>query len=114
MKQLPEQFRKNTYNYIQVWRDEDYAIYRQEDAGKFVAYEVFKINKNKEREIAGQVFPPSETVPPDTQWGTNAWTVATMHQAEIKVFQMRQDAENRKNAILAAPAGSNFNDHTSG
>lgn len=102
MKPLAKEFRKNTYDYFQVWRDDTYAIYRQMDASKIVAYEVFKINRNEEREMMGNLIAASESVPPTTQWGTNAWTVATMADCWEKIEQMRSAPEKSATIAIAA------------
>lgn len=93
MKPLEQIFRKNGFDYQQVWRDEDYAIYEQWDGEKLIAYEVFKTNKNEAREIAGVAIAASESVPGNKQWGTNAWTVYTLEEAQGKVDMMKS---NRK------------------
>jgi hypothetical protein len=81
MKKLELEYKKNGFTYQQVFRDDVTAIYSQSDEEGVIAYEVFKINKNEEREIFGKVFPASESVPPTTQWGNNAYTVHTLEKA---------------------------------
>lgn len=91
MKLLQTEFRKNGYDYKQVWRDEDYAIYTQSSNG-FLAYEVFEIKKNKEREMWGQTFEESESVPPSTEWGRKAFTCGNIERCHFLVSRMRQES----------------------
>jgi len=65
-------------------------IYEQRDGERFIAYEVFKINQNAEREIFGKVFPESESMPPTNQWGKNSFTVRTIEEAMNKIKEMKQ------------------------
>jgi hypothetical protein len=81
---VKETFSKGGFDYQLVDRKEDVCIYSQSDEGKLIAFEVFKVNKNPDREIFGKHYEASESVPPTTQWGTNAFTVHTIEQALLR------------------------------
>jgi hypothetical protein len=62
MKTLEVQFRKNGFDYVQICRNGDIAIYKQfsEQASWF---EVVVIQKNPDRVIAGIQISASESMP---------------------------------------------------
>lgn len=90
---LPIEFTKNTFEYKQYWRDENYAIYKQTSSGKFIAYEVFRISKNDAWERFGRFFEACETVPSSKQWGTVAFTCATVEDCHEKVRNMQRNTK---------------------
>lgn len=102
-KPLPPTFRKHGYEYVQAWRDEDYAIYSQASGSKFVAYEVYRITKNDPGERFGKVFEATESIPSSEQWGRTAYTVATIAEAHDKIGIIeasRREPQEPKNTPL--------------
>jgi hypothetical protein len=81
---IKENFSKGGFDYQLIDRKEDVCIYAQSDEGKLIAFEVFKVNQNPDREMFGKAYEASESVPPTTQWGSNAFTVHTIEQALLK------------------------------
>lgn len=94
---LPLQFNKNSYQYKQVWRDEDYAIYSQICDGVIYAFEVYRISKNESGELFGKYFEASESIPSSEQWGKTAYTVADMERA----FKRIEDMKARKKEVAS-------------
>lgn len=85
MTQYPTQFRKNSWSYRQLKRTGNVALYEQ---GGGCAYEVIRIKQNPERTIKGNVIPPHEAGPGDSEWGRNGWTLATIQRAEEKFAEI--------------------------
>lgn len=83
MKQLSEHIRKGGFDYYKV---KEYAgigyIYRQEDNGKTVAFEVFKHKENTQFNCIS--FPGNEA------FGFWAWTYRNLEDAEkrLKTFDI--------------------------
>ena len=73
MKTLPIEFTKNGFQYRQLARDGNAALYSQ-TKGDFGAYEVFAIQSHNGREIAGKLIPPAEFGPSSEEWGSKGWT----------------------------------------
>lgn len=94
MRPLPLEFRKNTFHYKQILRNETHAVYAQIDNGDVIAYEVFKINKNREFILHGNVIQASESVPSNEQWGVKAWTVRTLDHAKEKFEELTHNKQN--------------------
>lgn len=86
MKPLEKKYNKNGFAYELVDRQGDVAIYSQTlpETGKIIAYEVFEVMKNKEREIAGKIIGAGESVPNIKQWGAYAFTVYDLEAAKLK------------------------------
>jgi hypothetical protein len=74
MKKLETTIKKNAFEYVQVNRNDVYAIYAQFYNGVLIGHEVFKINKYEEREIPGVKIPAHEAMPGDNQFGVTAWS----------------------------------------
>ncbi|HMT75797.1 MAG TPA: hypothetical protein PKA77_17115 [Chitinophagaceae bacterium] len=76
MKILELQYKKNGYDHRQIFRQDDIAIYETTtpESGRVIGYEVFIIQKNKSRVIAGQQIAASESTPSNEQWGKSGWT----------------------------------------
>lgn len=93
-------YRKNGYNFSQVSRTGDVAVYAQvdPDSGKAVAYEVFIVQKRKEFTIAGNTIPAKEGCPSNEQWGAEGYTVHTIPQATVKEAILQKRVDDRKNA----------------
>lgn len=91
MKLLSNEIHKNGYTYLQCFRGEKSAMYRQvdkEDPSKVYAYEVFKLKINKGGERFGQVFDDSEAFPNDEAFGKWAWTYSTLTNAIEKFREL--------------------------
>ena len=93
MKQLETQVKSKGFVFEILERTEFAAIQSQkcQDSGRLVAYEVFRINKNEERQISGVKIAASESRPSNEQFGTSAWCYSlsgtTQEQAYARAMQ---------------------------
>lgn len=87
---LPTEFSRHGYDYKQVERSDNVAIFEQSFEGEFVAFEVFRIKKEKERNIMGKIYPPAEVVPSTEKWGTYGFTVRTLERAHMRKAQLEE------------------------
>ena len=83
MKQLESNYKKYGYNFRQIEREGDIAIYEQSDpeTGKVYAFEIFIIQKNEASEIFGNSVEARESVPSTEKWGKEAFTTWTLKEA---------------------------------
>lgn len=83
---------KPGYNLKQKWRDGHYAVYELTDneTGKFVCLEVFKIKIRETGPPQSKSEYPRESIPHDEAWGRDGYTVYTMEQAQEKINIMKQ------------------------
>lgn len=94
MKTLELKFRKNGFDYEQVYRTGDIAVYRQSQ-GKGVWFETFVVQKNPVRIIAGITIAASESMPGNEAWGRKGWTYGQESEAMAKCEELRLLAERR-------------------
>jgi hypothetical protein len=89
MKILPKQFHKGGFDYEQVFREGNIAIYRQTKAGQcWEAFEVGRIRENRARTVFGKEFDASESWPTSEEWGIRAWTCETQSRAKELALAM--------------------------
>lgn len=81
---LPEEFSQNGFEFKEIERKKDIAIFAQHKSNGLVGYEVIKINKHEGYEIAGNKIEPAEIYPSAQQWGTFGWTYSTLKEAKEK------------------------------
>lgn len=70
MKPIPNNFRKNGYDYRLLEREGNVAIYEQVKPNRVYAFEVVKIRSSKARSAFGHDFEAAERLPSDDDWGT--------------------------------------------
>lgn len=113
MKRLPDTYTKGDYVYQCISRDEDIAIYSQNDkvTGKLYAYEVFIIQKNEAGFRFGKDFEATESVPNSERWGKEAYTVREFDKIPefIEILQQRL-TERVKNQIQRGTVGAKIDD----
>lgn len=97
MKPLPQQYRKNSYDFNLVEREGDVAIYEQidPDTKRRVAFEVFEVLKKPERNIGERVVEANEGCPSNEDWGTFGFTVWTLEAAKEKQKMLLENIQNR-------------------
>jgi len=69
---LPTQFRHNRFDYRQIAREGDAAIYEQRWTGyaeASITYELIHIRRREGFEIAGRLVEPAEVYPKSEAWG---------------------------------------------
>jgi hypothetical protein len=88
MEKLPENIKKNGFDYKQVKRTDKAAIYAQYMTGGtlLIGYEVFQIFEQKESDtiIAGNPihYENKELFPSDEAFGKFAWSFQSLQRAE--------------------------------
>ena len=86
-KPLPTRFQRNGFDYQQIARDKDAAIYQQTWRGCLdpsVCYEVIRIRRREVTEIAGNLLEPAEVYPRSEAWGVDGFTFADKDAAFAK------------------------------
>lgn len=96
MKLLDQSFRKNGFNFLQVKRVGDVAIYRKANAVFILGYEVFRIQRHNGRRIGDAEIPPAEFMPSSEQWGTLGFTCMTLDAAEARFMDMLNTEKKEK------------------
>ena len=95
-RRLPETFTYNQYQFDQLCRTKNTAIYVQHIAGRQKAYEVILIalTARKPVRVNGHVrwesCEPYERYPGSELWGTSGWTYTTIEAAREKYDQLNQ------------------------
>jgi hypothetical protein len=90
IKRLPEKFTRNRYQFEQLCRTENTAIYLQHINGRQKGYEVIVIAvaDRKAARVNGRVTwepcEPYECYPNSEGWGTYGWTYTTEVDAQAK------------------------------
>jgi len=101
MKKIEKSFVSKGFEFKQVLRDGDMAIYEKHAPGsKCSSYELIHITSHNGYVIAGNKIPPSEVYPGDSQWGTYGWTYTTLKDAKAKLDEklefIKKNKENKK------------------
>src|SRR5262245_8364685 len=74
-KPLPVEFRSGDFNYRQIARQGNAAIYEQRSKdSENVAYEVVRIRRRAQFEINGRSVEPAEVYPKSEAWGVDGFT----------------------------------------
>ena len=76
-KPLPKEFRRNDFNYRQIAREGNAAIYEQTWNGcdnPSVSYEVIRIRCRDGFRIGGRFVEPAEVYPNSKAWGVDGFT----------------------------------------
>ena len=84
---LPTQFRHDGFDYRQIAREGDAAIYEQVWAGcsiPSVRYEVVRIRRREGFEIGGRLIEPAEVYPNSEAWGVDGFTLTDKDAAFAK------------------------------
>jgi hypothetical protein len=91
-KPLASRFRRDGFDYRQIAREGNAAIYEQRWTGyaePSVCYEIIRVKRREGFEIAGRWIPPAEVYPNSEAWGVDGFTVTDKDAAFAKLRQMR-------------------------
>jgi hypothetical protein len=91
-KPLPTRLRRNGFDYRQIAREGDAAIYEQTWDGcsnPSVAYEVVRIRRREASEIAGKLIGAAEVYPRPEAWGIDGFTFTDKGAAFAKLRELR-------------------------
>jgi hypothetical protein len=81
---LPKEFRRGGFDYRQIARDRNAAIYKQTWNGcrdPAVCFEVVRIKRRQGFEIKGKFIEPGEVYPNSEAWGADGFTVTDKEAA---------------------------------
>ena len=90
-KPLPTQFSRDGFNYRQIAREGDAAIYDQTWSGSSspsVCYEVVRIRQREGFQIDGRVVEPAEVYPKSDSWGIDGFTLTDKDAAFAKLREL--------------------------
>ena len=90
-KPLPTQFRHRRFNYRQIAREGNAAIYEQTWSGchnPSVCYEVIRIRRREAFQIDGRFVEPAEIYPKSEAWGTDGFTLTDKDAAFAKLREL--------------------------
>ena len=79
---LAKEFIQSKFNFKQIWREGDLAIYEKwKDGWVKKGYEAIKIRRHNGYTIGGIFCEPAEMYPSDNQWGVLGFTATTYDEA---------------------------------
>ena len=90
-KPLPTQFRRDGFDYRQIAREGNGAIYEQRWTGcaePSVCYEVIRIRRREGFQIGGRFVEPAEVYPNSEAWGVDGFTLRDKDAAFAKLREL--------------------------
>jgi hypothetical protein len=88
-KPLPVRFRHGGFDYRQIYRSGDFAVYQQTWKGSdSAAFEVIRIRQREGFEIGGRLVEPAEVYPNCEAWGADGSTVLSRDAAFEKLREI--------------------------
>jgi len=90
-KPLPKEFRRDGFQYRQIVREKNGAIYQQIWNGcpnSSIAYEVVRVRLRKGFRIGGRIVQPAEVYPRSEAWGTDAFSYTNKDAAFAKLHEL--------------------------
>jgi len=98
-KRLPKEFRRDGFNYRQIAREGDVAVYEQtwlNRAEPSRSYEVIRVRRRDGFQIGGRFIEPAEVYPASELWGVNGFTFADRNKAFDKFFEISLEEPARR------------------
>ena len=101
MKKIEKTFSSKGFDFKQLTREGDMAIYEKRAPGsECPSYELIHITSHNGYVIGGNKIPPSEVYPGDSQWGVHGWTYPSLELAKSnfkeKASIVKKSVENKK------------------
>jgi len=90
-KPLHKEFRRDGFNYRQVAREGDIALYEQRWTGcpeSAVCFEVIRVRQREGFQIDGRFVEPAEIYPASELWGVDGFTFTERNRAWDKFFEI--------------------------
>jgi hypothetical protein len=89
-KPLPIRFRRDGFDYLQIYRKGDFAIYQQTWKGNehSAAFELIRIRRREGFQIRGRFVEPAEVYPKAEAWGVDGWTLQDEEAAFRKLREV--------------------------
>jgi hypothetical protein len=100
---LPARFRHNGFDYRQIARKGDAAIYEQRWTGcaePSVCYEVIRIRRRDGFQISEKFIEPYEVYPNSDAWGVDGFTFTDRNKAFDKFFEISLEEPARTGRAL--------------
>jgi hypothetical protein len=90
-KRLAKEFQRGGFTYRQIYREGDFAIYRQTWYGneQSAAFEVIRIRRREAFQIGTRFVEPAEVYPNSEAWGVDGFTLTDKDAAFAKLSAMR-------------------------
>ena len=108
-KPLPTQLRRKKFNYQQIYREGDVAIYKQIWKGNehSAVFEVIRIRQREGFRIGGRFVEPAEVYPGSEAWGVDGFTLTDKDAAFAKLMVSDNSVGNirRRNRSLVQKMG---------
>lgn len=93
---LETKFKHGGFDYRQLQREGNVALFEQAKGGAVVSYEVVIVRVKPASSIQGRIIPEREAYPSNEEWGTFAWTVVRLEDAKERFNRLvdaSQDSE---------------------
>jgi len=95
MKHLAYRMKKGGFDYEQIIRSKNIALYAQYSGGTKIAHELFIIPKReKTMDIYGKDYAPSELMPSNEMFGTSAWSITKDQLQALSSFRKLVEQKN--------------------
>lgn len=88
MRPLATEFTHGGYQYRQVERIGNLAIFEQSSGGRTLSYELVRVQTRPAETIRGKEYPARELYPSSEMWGEEAWTIANLETATERLHRM--------------------------
>jgi hypothetical protein len=88
---LPKEFRHDGFQFRQIAREGDAAIYSQTWSGcpdPAICFEVIRVKRRQGFEIAGRFVEPAEIYPSSEAWGMDGFTITDKDAAFAKLREL--------------------------
>jgi hypothetical protein len=95
-KPLAIRFRRDGFNYRQIAREREAAIYEQRWSGRSkpsVCYEVIRIRRRDGFQIDGRFVEPAEVYPNSEAWGVDGFTLTDKDAAFAKLKEVTNERQ---------------------
>jgi hypothetical protein len=106
-KPLPVEFRADGFNYRQIAREGEWAIYEQTWSGcsdPSVSYEVIRIRRREGFQIDGRLVEPAEVYPKSEAWGVDGFTFTDRDAAFAKLREMARTSATVTSTARKTPS----------
>jgi len=90
-KPLPKEFRRDGFDYRQIAREGNLAIYEQRRTGcaePSICYEVIRIRRRESFQVGGKLIEPYEIYPNSDAWGVDGFTLTDKDAAFAKLREI--------------------------
>src|SRR5262249_61604505 len=90
-KPLRKEFQRAGFNYRQIAREGDVALYEQRWTGcpdAAVCFEVIRVRRREGFRIGDRFVEPAEVYPPSERWGVDGFTFTDRNKAWDKFFEI--------------------------